>query len=77
MKADYELGKEVQLPVDRETAYPELIDKHKLRISGPLDKLIDDGKWKQTTINEGESRKWYELAHDYVAMLAFAKGSTI
>lgn len=32
--------------VDRETIGNELIREKRPRISGPLNKLVDDGKWK-------------------------------
>lgn len=67
-KADYELGEDVRISVDRETVDPKFIGKHRPPISGPLNKQVDNEKWKQTSINEGEKRKRKELAHNYVAM---------
>lgn len=39
-----EFGKEARISVDRETIYPKLIGEQRPRVSGPLNKLLVDGK---------------------------------
>lgn len=73
-RADFELRQEVCISEERESVDAELISDKRPRVVGPLNKLVDDGKWKQASLNEGERKKYREMAHEYVTMWSYAKG---
>ncbi|ONK64117.1 uncharacterized protein A4U43_C07F22250 [Asparagus officinalis] len=70
------MRQEVRITDEREEEAPELasICSKKPRISGPLDKMVTDGKMKQTVLNEIERRQWKDLAHENLSMWAYAAG---
>ncbi|ONK75752.1 uncharacterized protein A4U43_C03F20160 [Asparagus officinalis] len=43
----------------------------KPRVSGPLDKMVADGKTKQTMLNKTERRQWRDLAHEKLSILSW------
>lgn len=55
---------EVQISDERKSQEPKLsqIRSKQPYLLGPLDRMIDSGKLKQSTLNEGERRKWLEFS---------------
>ncbi|ONK72811.1 uncharacterized protein A4U43_C04F23480 [Asparagus officinalis] len=58
-KAKYEMRQEVRISDEREEEAPELasIGSKKPRVSGSLDKMVADGKIKQSVLNKIERRQ--------------------
>ena len=73
-RAENELREEVRISAEKESMDTELVVEKRPRVVGPLNTVVASGKWKQTSINEAEKRKYKELAHDHCAMWAYAKG---
>ena len=59
------MRQKVQISEERESKEPEfaIVGSKKTHVFGPLDKMVGDEKLKQTVINEGERKKWRDLAH--------------
>lgn len=68
-KVDFNLREEIQL-VDEREAQEEfdlsLIGSKRSRVLGPMNRMLDQEKLKQSTLNEGESKVWKEHAQFYV-----------
>ena len=62
------MRQDVQISKERGSEEPEFatVGSKKLHVFGPLDKMVGDGKLKQTVINEGDRKKWRDLAHHYL-----------
>lgn len=43
----------------------------KPRVLGQLDKMVDDGKLKQTVLNQAKLKRWKEIAYEKLSMWAY------